>query len=302
MRPSPQADRRTELIAVAGLLVVTAIWGSTFVVVKHAVERMPVLDFLAWRFGIATVVMLALRPRALAGLGPAGRRAGLLLGLLLGLGYVAQTLGLQTTPASISGFITGMYVVLTPLIAGLLLRRPVGRSGWGAVALATAGLGLIALRGFSVGPGEWLTLGCAVAFALHIVGLGEWSGAHDPAGLAVLQLLSVTGLCAVAALAAGGLRPPTDPAVWGALALTSLAATAFGYWVQTWAQRHLPATRTAIVLTMEPVFAGVFGVLLGGDSLGARILTGAGLVIAAMLLAELGPRRAADATVERLEV
>lgn len=294
--------RRTELTAVAALLVVTAIWGSTFVVVKDAIDRMSVMDFLAWRFGLAALAMVLVRPRAVAAVGPTGRRAGVVLGLALGLGYVLQTFGLQTTPASVSGFVTGMYVVFTPLVAGLLLRRAIGAGAWVAVALATAGLALIALRGFSVGTGELLTLGCALAFGLHIVGLGEWSASHDAFGLAVVQLATVAVLCTVVALPTGGLAPPPDGGVWAALALTALAATALGFLAQTWAQAHLPATRAAIVMTMEPVFAGVFGVAIGGDSLGTRTLTGATLVLAAMLLAELGPRRGADAAVERLEV
>lgn len=286
------------------LVAITAVWGATFVVVKDAIDRMPVMDFLTWRFGLATLVMLGLRPRSVAGLGPAGRRAGLALGLALGAGYAVQTLGLQTTPASVSGFITGMFVVFTPLFAGLLLRRRVSRAAWVAVALATAGLALISLRGFSIGGGELLTLACAACFALHIVGLGEWSPGSEAYGLAVVQLLTVTGLCAVAAIPAGGLGPPPDAGVWGAIALTAIPATAFAFVGQTWAQAHLPPARAAVILTLEPVFAGLFGVWLGGDRLGARTLGGAALVLAAMLVTELaGLRRPApDQLVERLEV
>lgn len=295
-------SRRTELGAAAALIGVTAIWGSTFVVVKDAIDRMPVMAFLTWRFAIATLVMLALRPHTLARLGPDGRRAGAVLGVALGFGYVAQTVGLQTTPASVSGFITGMFVVFTPLIAGALLRRAVGGTAWFAVALATAGLALISLRGWSIGGGELLTVGCALAFACHIVGLGEWSSSYEAFGLAVVQLATTTALCAVAALPAGGLAPPPDARVWGAIAVTAVAATALAFVVQTWAQAHLAPTRAAVVMTMEPVFAGMFGVLLGGESLPARTLAGAGLVVVAMLLTELGPRRGAEADVERLEV
>lgn len=299
--PRPAAGTgRTELVAVLALVAITAVWGVTFVVVKDAVERMPVMAFLAWRFGLAALVMVALRPRSVAGLGPAGRRAGLLLGVALGIGYAAQTLGLQATPASTSGFITGMFVVFTPVFAGLLLRRPVGRSAWLAVGLATAGLALISLRGFSIGSGELLTLACAACFALHIVGLGEWSAGSDAYGLAVVQLLAVTALSAVAALPAGGLAPPPDAGVWGAVAVTAIVATALAFVGQTWAQAHLPPARVAVILTLEPVFAGIFGVLLDGDLLGLRILGGAVLVLVAMLVTELAPRRSGHA-VQRLE-
>jgi drug/metabolite transporter (DMT)-like permease len=283
------------------LLAVTAVWGSTFVVVKDAVERMPVSDFLAWRFAIAALAMLLLRPAAVARLGSAGRRAGLFLGAALGAGYLLQTLGLQTTPAAVSGFITGMFVVLTPLGAAVLLHQLPTRSAWVAVALATVGLGLLSLHGFSVGTGELLTLGCAAAFALHIVGLGRWAASFDAFALAVVQLLAVAVLC-LALAAPGGLAAPPDLGVWGALLLTALAATALAFVVQTWAQAHLPPTRAAVVMTMEPVFGGLFAVGVAGERLGPRTVVGALLVLGAMVLTELGPRRGAEGAVERLEV
>lgn len=283
------------------LLGVTAVWGSTFVVVKDAIARMPVADFLAWRFALATLTMLLLRPRAVAALGPAGRRAGALLGLVLGAGYLLQTFGLATTPAGVSGFLTGLFVVLTPLAAAVLLReRPAG-SAWAATGLAVLGLALLSLHGLSVGVGELLLVGCAAAFALHIVGLGRWAASFDAYGLAVVQLLAVTALCALLALP-GGIAVPPDGGVWAALALTALAATAVAYVVQTWAQAHLTPTRAAVVMSMEPVFGGLFAIGLAGERLTGRSLLGAALVLAAMLLTELGPRRGAEGSVERLEV
>ena len=283
------------------LLGVTAVWGSTFVVVKDAVRQMPVTDFLTWRFLLAALAMLLLRPRAVAALGPGGRRAGALLGLALGTGYLLQTLGLQHTSAAVSGFITGMFVVLTPLGAAVLLRERPGWVAWFAVALATVGLGLLSLHGTAVGGGELLTLGCAAAFALHIVGLGRWAPSYDAFGLAVVQLLAVTLLCGVVAVP-GGLVVPPSASVWGALALTSLAATALAFVVQTWAQAHLAPTRAAVVMTMEPVFGGLFAVGLAHEAFGPRAAGGAVLVLAAMLLTELGPRHGSEGAVERLEV
>jgi drug/metabolite transporter (DMT)-like permease len=287
-------------VATIGLLIVTAIWGSTFVIVKHAVERMPVMDFLAWRFGIAAIVMAAARPRAVRTLDPRGRRNGIMLGLALGGGYVAQTVGLQHTPASISGFITGLFVVFTPLCAAVLLHRRLDRMTWLAVVLATIGLGLISLHGFSIGGGEALTLLCALAFGLHIVGLGEWSSSYDASGLAVVQLTTVA-LLSIAIAAPSSLAPPPDAAVWGAVLLTAVAATALAFFVQTWAQAQLAPTRAAVVMTMEPVFAGIFGVAFGGDTLGARTIAGAVLVLVAMYTVELGPSQARDATIQRFE-
>jgi drug/metabolite transporter (DMT)-like permease len=290
----------TTTVATGSLVLVTAVWGSTFVVVKHAVERMPVMDFLAWRFAIAATIMALARPLAIRSLDARGRRAGVLLGLALGGGYVAQTFGLQHTPASVSGFITGLFVVFTPLCAGVLLHKRIDRVTWLAVAVATVGLGLISLQGFSIGSGEAITLLCALAFGLHIVGLGEWSSSYDAAALAIVQLSTVAVISIVIA-APSSLAPPPDAGVWGAVLLTAIAATALAFFIQTWAQARLAPTRAAVVLTMEPVFAGIFGVAVGGDSLSARTVTGAVLVLVAMYLVELGPRHAKDATVQRFE-
>ncbi|MFZ5850656.1 MAG: DMT family transporter [Actinomycetota bacterium] len=270
--------RGTGLAPLAVLAGITAVWGATFTVVKDAVARMPVMDFLFVRFAVATLV---------------------LLGVALGVGYVGQTVGLRFTSAAVSGFITGMFVVFTPLIAGLVLRRAVGAAAWAAVGLATAGLGLLSLRGLAVGVGELLTLLCAAAFAVHIVGLGEWSPRHDAYPLAVVQLGTVMVLTGLAA-APGGLALPPDGAAWAAVGVTAVLATAAGFLGQTWAQARIPPTRAAVVLTLEPVFAGLFAVL-AGERLGWRTLAGGGLVLAAMYLVELGPRRAADAEVARLE-
>jgi drug/metabolite transporter (DMT)-like permease len=285
---------------VLALLVVCILWGSTFVVVKHAVERMPVMDFLAWRFVIAALAMIALRPSVVRRMNVVVWRRGVLLGLALAAGYVAQTSGLERTPATVSGFITGLFVVFTPLCAALLLHRRVDATSWVGVVVATVGLALLSLHGLSVGSGEAITLLCAISFALHIVGLGEWSSTGDAYGLAVVQLVTV-GVVSVVTAAPDTLRPPPDAGVWGAVLLTALAATALAFFVQTWAQAHLHPTRAAVVMTMEPVFAGIFGVALGGDRLSARTVVGALLVLLAMYLVELGPRHGADSAVERLE-
>jgi drug/metabolite transporter (DMT)-like permease len=301
MLPLAMTSPRNRLsLATVSLVAVTAVWGSTFVVVKDAVARMPVMDFLAWRFAIAAIVMAAARPRAVATLGRRGIGVGVALGLALGGGYVAQTIGLQHTPASVSGFITGLMVVFAPLCGAVLLRDRLGRNTWIAIAMATVGLGLISLHGFSIGGGEALTLLCAFAFGLHIVGLGKWSSSYDAAGLAVVQLSTVAVISIVSA-APSSLAPPPDAKVWGAIALTAIPGTAIAFFVQTWAQARLAPARAAVVLTMEPVFAGIFGVAVGGDTLTTRIVIGALLVIAAMYVVELGPREAKDAAVARFE-
>ncbi len=283
------------LLASAGLLAVTASWGSTFVLIKGVVARMPAADFLAVRFLLAAVALAALRPRALLGLSARQRRRGVALGAVYGAAQLLQTVGLQHTPAAVSGFVTGMYVVLTPLLAGVLLRRPTGRLTWLAVALATLGLAVLALRGFAVGYGEALTLTAAALYAAHIVGLGAWSRGPDAYGLAVVQTATIAAVCTAAALPGGLSAPPG--AAWLGVVYTALVAGAAALLVQTWAQAHLAPARAAVIMTAEPVFAAVFAVGFGGEPVTARLLGGGALVVAAMYLAELGPRRGAEAEV-----
>jgi len=296
---TPPARPASPRSAILALTAVTAVWGSTFVVVQDAVSVLPVMDFLAVRFALAAVIMLALRPRCIAALPPRMRARGAALGVPLAVGYILQTVGLQYAAATVSGFITGMFVVLTPLAAWAIGRERVGGTAWAGVALATLGLAALSLDGAAVGYGEAVTLVAAAAFAVHIVLLGRWSVAEHAYGLAVLQLLTVAVMTGSAALP-GGVTLPTTPELWGQVLFLAIAATALAFVVQTWAQAHLSATRAAVVMTMEPVFAGVFGVA-AGDPLTVRLVVGGGLVLAAMLLVELGPRHAADAALPRLE-
>ena len=296
---SPPAARRprtrpsTTGLAALGLLGVTAAWGSTFFLLKDVVERVPPSDFLAARFALAAVAVWLIAPRSVSRLTATERRSGLLLGLVYGLAQLLQTVGLQTTSASVSGFVTGMYVVFTPLLGAVLLRAHIGRTVWIAVGLATAGLAVLSLQGLAIGGGEALTLASALLYAVHIVGLGVWSSARSAIGLTVVQLLTITAVCSLAA-APGGITLPATGRDWLALVYMALIAGALALVVQTWAQAHLAATRAAIIMTMEPVFAGLFAVLFGGERLGPRVLIGGGLVLAAMYLVELGPRRPGD--------
>ena len=287
---SPAWARNHHVLAVLALVAATAVWGSTFVVVQDAVEQMPVLPFLFWRFALAAVVLAVVRPRAVLALSPAKRRHGVVLGLMLGAGYVLQTFGLLHTSATVAGFITGMFVVFTPLIGWAVLGEPVARPVWLAVGLATVGLALISLNGLSMGFGELLTLGAAAMYAGQIVGLARWSTASDAYGLTVLQLGVVAVLCLVASPLESGMAMPPSAGVWVAILFLALAATALAFLAQTWAQTHMSAPRAAIVLTLEPVFAGVFGVLVGGDQLTGRVLAGGLCIVAAMYVVELAPR------------
>lgn len=280
----------TTTLATLALLAMTMVWGSTFVLIKDLLSRVPTLDFLAVRFLLAGVVMVLVAPRALARLSPTARRRGLVLGALYGLAQILQTAGLAHTAASVSGFVTGLYVVATPLLAAVLLRTRLTAWTWAAVALATAGLGVLTLDGLAVGYGEAITLVAAVLYALHIVALGAWADADEALGLSILQLLVIAAVCLVATAPDGVVLPPT-PSDWLSVVYMAVVAGAAALIAQTWAQAHLAPTRAAVVMSMEPVFAATFAVGLGGESLTWRLLAGGAMVVTAMLVVEAGPRR-----------
>lgn len=293
--------RRTTLLASLLLLSVTASWGSTFFLIRDLLDRVPTLDFLAVRFSIAAVLLVAVAPRALGRLSPASRRHAIVLGGLYGVAQILQTAGLAHTAASVSGFITGMYVVATPLFAAVLLRTRINALTWAAVALATAGLGVLTLDGFSVGYGEALTLVAAMLYALHIVGLGAWSRPEEAMGMSIVQIIVIAVICLVASAPDGIVLPGTGRD-WLSVLYMAAVAGAFALVAQTWAQAHLAATRCAIIMSMEPVFAAVFAVLLGGESATTRMLGGGALVLAATLVVELVPRRKVEGEVPHLAV
>ena len=293
--------RRTTLLATAALLGITACWGSTFFLIHDLLDRVPTLDFLAVRFSIAGALLLAVAPRAVARLSSAARRQAVVLGALYGVAQILQTAGLAHTPASVSGFITGMYVVATPLFAAVLLGNRITGLTWIAVLMAAAGLAVLTLQGFSVGYGEALTLVAAMLYALHIVGLGAWSNARDALGMSILQVVMVAVICLVAS-APHGIVLPDNGRDWLSVVYMAIFPAALALLGQTWAQAHLSATRTAIVMSMEPVFAAFFAVLLGGESVTLRMIVGGLMVLAAMLTVELAPRRKVEAEVPHIAV
>jgi drug/metabolite transporter (DMT)-like permease len=283
-------SRRITVLATLGLLAMTAVWGSTFVLIKDVIARMPVADFLAVRFAIAALAMLALFARPVWRLGRLQAMRGLLLGVIYGIGQLLQTWGLSLIAPSVSGFATGMYVVFTPILAMLLLRQHMAGVVWLAVLLSTAGLALLSLNGVAVDPGVWLTLASAALYALHIVLLGQWSRQGQAFGLSAVQMVAIAVVCLLATVPHGPVLPP-DRSAWFAVLYMALIAGAGAMLMQTWAQSHLPAARAAIVMTTEPVFAAAFAVLLGSDVLSWRMVVGGGLILAAMYLVELMPRR-----------
>lgn len=273
------------MLATLALLGASAVWGSSFFMIHDLLNRVAVTSFLSIRFAIAAAFLFVLAPRAVARLSPEKRRHGLALGVLYGSGQILQTWGLGHTSASMSGFITGLYVVFTALFAAVLLRHRLHARTWVGVCLAVAGLGVLTLSGVSIGIGELLTLGAALIYGLHIVGLGAWSTAQDAVGMTIVQLAVVSLIATIAALPQGFTLPDrgTD---WLSVLYMAVVAGGLAMLAQTWAQAHLPTTPSAIVMSTEPVFAAVFAVMFGGESIALRLVVGGALVVAAMQLAD----------------
>ena len=265
------------------LLTVSAAWGFSFVVMKDAIQRQSVNNFLFTRFTLAVIVMILIRPQVIKLFTKDLLQRGGLAGIFLGLGYIAQTLGLERTGAAITGFITGLYVVLTPLIASFVLKEKITKFTWYCIALATFGLGLLSIRGFSVGIGEMFVLASAFLFAAHIIALSKWSSGRDVYAMTVIQL-SMCAILAGFASAIEGYSLPPDTGVWGVVIFTAVFATAIAFIVQTWSQAHMSATKVAVILTMEVVFAAVFAIVLGGERLTIQTAIGGVLVVVAMYL------------------
>ena len=270
----------------ATLVAVTAVWGVTFVQVKDAVALYPLFAFLAVRFAIASATLAPVAAGRIRGLGREGAVAGVSLGLLLAVGYALQTAGLQRTTVSAAGFVTGLYVVLTPVIALGLFRVRIGPAAWGGVALATAGLAL--LSGVEAGSpsGDALVLGGAAAFALQIVLMERYAPRFDALAFTFVEMLAAFAGFGVVAIGLGDLEIPRGWTVWGALLVTGVFASALAYLVQTWAQRRMSATRTALVFALEPVWAGFFGFALAGDRLGPFGWAGCAVIMVGIVLSE----------------
>lgn len=289
------------------LLGITVIWGATFPIVKCSIERCPDMRwglglatvskpttpfmFLGLRFTVAALILMALAPRiATRLLLPAA-----VAGLALFAGYAFQTAGLQRTSASNAGFITGLFVVLVPLFGAVLVRKAPSPAAATGVVLATAGLFLLSSpSGIHLGAGDAMVLGAAASFSVHILLTSRLAPRADPRSLVAVQM----AVAAIASLLWTGMGErtavPTQGALWGAVLITGILASALAFIVQTRAQRDIAPTRTAVILTMEPVFAGLFGLAMLSEHLGARGYAGAALILAGILVAEtLAPAREA---------
>jgi drug/metabolite transporter (DMT)-like permease len=273
-------------VALVALIAVTAVWGVTFVQVKDAVELYPLFAFLAVRYAIATGALAIAGVGRLRSLGGGGLAAGGVIGVLLGLGIGLQTAGLERTTVSSTGFITGLYVVFTPLLGLALFRTRVGLEVWLGVVLAVAGLAM--LSGVHVGStaGDLLVLASAVAQALQILMVERYASRYDAIALTLVEMAACFAGFLVIALARGELSVPRGWTVWGALVVTGVFASALAYLIQIWAQRRLSAARIALVFALETVFAGLFGFALAGDRLGWLGWGGCAAILAGIVLAE----------------
>lgn len=274
------------MITLAALIAVTAVWGVTFVQVKDAVELYPLLAFLALRFVLATLVLTPPAARRVVSLGRSGGVGASGLGLLLAAGYVLQTAGLERTTVSGTGFITGMYVVLTPLLALVVFRTSVGGAAWAGVALSTVGLAMLAGIHAGSATGDVLVLVAAAVYSLQIVLMERYAPRYDALAFTLVEMAAAAAGLLVVAGAHGDLGVPRGWTVWSALLVTGIFASALGYLVQTWAQRRTSATRTALAFTMEPVFTALFGYTIAGDRLGALGWAGCAAIMGGILLAE----------------
>jgi drug/metabolite transporter (DMT)-like permease len=288
----PARHRGLEL----ALIGVAAVWGFTFPVVKDAVEIIPPFQFLAVRFGMAALLMTAVFWRGLRTFGVKQIAASVAAGVALFAGYAFQTVGLQYTQASNAGFITGLFVVFTPILTAVWLRRLPARAAVAGVVLATVGLALLSVSpaGFRFGYGDAVVLLCAVSFAVHIVLLGRFAPDLPTGPLTTIQLWVTATLSAWLSLS---FETPVEVAghdVWLAIVLTAVYASAIAFFIQTRAQRTLSPTRTALILVSEPAFAGLFGFVLLGETLTVVGWSGAALILAGMLAAELAPTRARE--------
>jgi drug/metabolite transporter (DMT)-like permease len=270
-------------LAPFALLLVSAAWGLAFVVMKPAIERQSVNNFLFTRFLMAVLVMILIRPQVLKFLTKDLLLRGLAAGFLLGGGYIFQTVGLANTGAAITGFVTGLYVVLTPLFAGLIFKERVSKNTWLYVFMATVGLALLSLKGWSIGFGELMVFFSAIAFAAHITALSKWSAGRDVYAMTITQLTMCAAMTGVASAFEGYSAPP-DSGVWAVVVFTAVFATAIAFIVQTWSQAHMSATKVAVILTMEVVFAAFFAIIFAGERLTLQAALGGILVVTAMYL------------------
>lgn len=284
-------NKRIQLLADFALVFVTAVWGATFVSVKEAINHIEPFYFLAIRFGLATLIMLLVANKRLVRINASLFWKGSLIGIVLFAGYSFQTFGLRFTTASNAGFITGLSVVIVPIMVTAFQRKSPGLIPSLGILSATAGLGFLTINeSLSFNYGDMLVFFCALSYAVHILLVGKYSPENDAVLLSTIQIATVAIASFVAALFKE--TSPTaasfNAQVWQAILVTAVFATAMAFFLQTWTQKYTSPTHTAIIFTMEPVFAALFAYLFGGESFTPHQGIGAILILSGMLATELG--------------
>lgn len=290
LSPAPPAGR--SLLPDLTLVGITMLWGGTFLAVQTGLQWAGPFGFVALRFGVAGLMALMVAARVLKGLTRMELRSGMLIGFVLFCSYSLQTMGLGSIPSSKSAFLIALYVPLVPVFQWSLFHRRPGRAAWAGIAIAFAGLVLLAdPTGLELGfgAGEWLTLAGAMVIALEICLIGRYANACDPRRVSAVQLLTVAGLAGIGALASGEAVPAAHPLLI-VIVLGLGLATALIQVAMNWAQKVVPATRATITYAMEPVWAGLVG-WLAGEQLGLTMISGAGLIVASVLVSQLGKSR-----------
>lgn len=274
-------------LAVFALLGVGFVWGAAFVLMKDAIKQQPYMDFLATRFTVAFLAMLILRPAVATRFEKGDVSYGALLGAVLALGYITQTIGLELTTAATSGFLTGLYVVLTPLIAWVFMRQTIAKRVVVGVLVALGGLAIFSGAAsdveFQVGQ-LWL-VACAVFYAIHILLLGKHGKGRSAYRFAMLQI----GWMAVVTWGfaiVDGYQPPLNAEVWFAIFFTAILSTVIAFWVQTWAQTLIDPARVALIITSEVIFTALVAVAVGQEPITFAMIFGGGLMFIAMLIVE----------------
>jgi drug/metabolite transporter (DMT)-like permease len=279
--------RDSRLFAEAALLSAAAIWGFTFPLVKDALRHISPLEFLSIRFLMATVVLAVIWPRAAREALRTGRKAGLIAGGLLAVGHIFQNVGLEHTLSTNAGFITGLYVVFTPLFAAIVLRRRPEALVIAGVVMTMGGLALMSLHIVNGHPdvnrGDLLVLGCAVAYGGQIVAIAKYAPGMDVRVL-LIQQLAVTALALTLVMPAQHIVAPRGWVVWNALLATALGSSVFGIGVQTWGQTRVSPTRAAVIFASEAPFAALFAHVLAHERLRGRAWIGAALIGVGMVV------------------
>ena len=263
------------------LLIVAMSWGLAFVTMKDALGRQSVNSFLFYRFALATIALLIVHPQIIKKIDKDIIKHGGITGLFLAAGFILQTYGLDMTGAAVTGFITGLYVVATPLFEQFFGGKKLGNVVWVSIGIATTGLALLSLKGFSVGIGELLVLLSALCYTGQIIGLSKWSEGRDVWAMTFMQIFVVAIVTGIAALIEGFQTPP-DNGVWGVIVFTAIVCTVTAFVVQTWSQAIIESTKAAVIMTMEVVFSALFAITLGGEVLSIRTLIGGLLVVISM--------------------